>query len=138
MYVANHYTEGTEGFAPGNVVVFASGSRSPSRTITNGVASPVGIAVDATGTLYVTNLTENNIQEYRSGQSQPFQTITQGIDSPSAVTVDKRGYLYVTDTYKSVVVEFEPGSVTPSKREISKGLFEPEGTAYSSPLLPKD
>jgi serine/threonine protein kinase, bacterial len=138
MYVANHYTEGTEGFAPGNVVVFPSGSRSPSRTITNGVASPVGIAVDATGTLYVTNLTENNIQEYRSGQSQPFQTITQGIDSPSAVTVDKRGYLYVTDTYKSVVVEFEPGSVTPSKREISKALFEAEGTAYSPPLLPKD
>jgi DNA-binding beta-propeller fold protein YncE len=55
---------------------------------------------------------------------------------PSAVTVDKKGYLYVTNTESSVVVEFEAGSITPSKREISKGLFEPEGTAYSPPLLP--
>jgi sugar lactone lactonase YvrE len=137
MYVANHVTEGSNGYLPGNVVVYASGSKSPSRTITDGVVSPVGITVDATGTLYVTNLTDNNVQEYRSGQSQPYQTITEGIDTPFAVTVDKKGYLYVTDTYKSVVVEFDPGSITPSKREISKGLFEPSGTAYSPPLLPE-
>jgi DNA-binding beta-propeller fold protein YncE len=54
------------------------------------------------------------------------------------VTVDTKGYLYVTDTYSSAVVEFEPGSIKPSKREISKGLFEPLGTAYSPPLLPKN
>jgi sugar lactone lactonase YvrE len=136
MYVANHYTEGTKSFAPGNVVVYPPGSKSPSRIITDGVVSPVGITVDATGTLYVTNFTDNNVQEYRSGQSQPYQAITQDIDSPSAVTVDKKGYLYVTDTGKSIVVEFEPGSITPSKREINKGLFGPEGTAYSPPLLP--
>jgi len=136
IYVANHHTEGTKSFGPGNVVVYPPGSKSPSRTITDGVVSPVGIAVDATGTLYVTNFTDNNVQEYRSGQSQPYQTITQGIDTPSAVTVDKKGYLYVTNTESSVVVEFEAGSITPSKREISKGLFEPEGTAYSPPLLP--
>ena len=123
MYVANHFTEGTNGYLPGNVVVYPAGSKSPSRTITDGVVSPVGITVDATGTLYVTNFTENNVQEYQSGQSQPYQTITQGIATPSAVTVDKKGYLFVTDTDSSAVVEFEPGSITPAKREISKGLF---------------
>lgn len=139
MYVANHVTDVSgrdDTFGPGTIVVYPSGSKSPSRTITDGVVSPVGITVDATGTLYVTNFTENNVQEYRSGQSQPYQTITQDIDDPFAVTVDKKGYLYVTDNGTSVVVEFAPGSITPSKREISKGLFGPAGTAYSPPLLP--
>jgi sugar lactone lactonase YvrE len=53
MYVGNRFTEGTKSNGPGNVVIYASGSKSPSRTITNGVVSPVGITVDATGTLYV-------------------------------------------------------------------------------------
>jgi hypothetical protein len=136
MYVANHFTQGTNGFDPGNVVVYSFGSKSPSRTITNGVDSPVGITVDATGTLYVTNNTENNVEEYRSGQSQPYQTITDEMVDPVAVTVDRKGDLYVTDNATSVVVEFARGSITPSKREISKGLFGPAGTAYSPPLLP--
>jgi hypothetical protein len=136
MYVANRFTEGTDSFGPGNVVVYAPHSKSPSRTITDGVVSPVGITVDAAGTLYVTNDTENNVQEYQSGQSQPYQTITNAMNDPIAVTVDGKGYLYVTNIANNAVVEFSPGSVTPSKREISKGLFEPAGTAYSPPLLP--
>jgi sugar lactone lactonase YvrE len=137
MYVANRFTEGSYGHGPGNVVVYAPGRKSPSRIITDGVVSPVGITVDATGTLYVTNVTDNNIEEYRSGQSQPYQTITDAMNGPIAVTVDKKGYLYVTNTENEVVVEFAPGSITPSKREISKGLFQPSGTAYSPPLLPE-
>ena len=136
MYIANHITEGSNGNLPGNVVVYSTGSKSPGRTITDAVASPVGIAVDATGTLYVTNNTENNVEEYRSGRSRPYQTITDAMNDPIAVTVDRKGYLYVTDAGNGVVVEFASGSITPSKREISKGLFGPSGTAYSPPLLP--
>jgi hypothetical protein len=137
MYVGNRFTEGTKSNGPGNVVIYASGSKSPSRTITNGVVSPVGITVDASGILYVTNVTENNVQEYRSGQSQPYQTITDAMNGPIAVTVDGKGYLYVTNTGNGVVVEFGSRSITPSKREISRGLFHPAGTAYSPPLLPE-
>ena len=133
MYVANHFTEGTNGYLPGNVVVYPAGSKSPSRTITDGVVSPIGITVDATGTLYVTNFTENNVQEYQSGQSQPYQTITQGIATPSAVTVDKKGYLFVTDTDSSAVVEFEPGSITPAKRKSAKGSSVSAGVKLTHP-----
>jgi len=137
MYVGNRFTEGTNSNLPGNIVVYAAGSKSPSRTITDGVVSPVGITVDATDTLYVTNVTENNVQEYRSGQSKPYQTITDAMNYPLAVTVDRKGYLYVTSEANEEVVEFPRGSITPSKREISKGLFQPIGTAYSPPLLPQ-
>jgi hypothetical protein len=118
------------------IQVFSPGSKSPSRTITDGVTSPVGITVDANGTLYVANSEENNVEEYRYGQSHPYQTITDGMDRPLGVAVNKGGYLYVTNLGNLEIVEFAPGSLTPSNREISKGLWQPSGTAYSPPLLP--
>jgi sugar lactone lactonase YvrE len=128
-----------------NVVVYSPGSKSPSRTITNGVTAPVGIAVDAKGTLYVANYGTCNVEEYLSGQEQPYQEITDEINGPSGLTVGKNGWLYVSNTgYQScnsdhpwnLILEFPPGSITPSAREISKGLYLPWGTAYSPPLRP--
>jgi sugar lactone lactonase YvrE len=131
LYVANGV-----GASQQNVEVYSSGSKSPSRTITNGIASPVGITVDSNGTLYVTNVDQNNIAEYRPGQDYPFQTITSGLTDPSGVTVNKKGLLYVTNYGSSTVAEFPPASLTPSKRQISKGLYNPEGIAYYPALLP--
>lgn len=131
LYVANHPTPYS-----GNILVYSPGSNSPSRTITDGVTTPIGITVDAHSTLYVTNSEANNVEEYRSGHNHPYQTITAAMDQPVAVTVNKNGYLYVTDAGSTQVVEFAPGSITPSDRQISKGLYEPWGSAYSPPLLP--
>lgn len=134
----NLYVGNLEPPSGSNVQVFAPGSKSPSRTITNGVTWPVGIAIDSNGTLYVTNTnhTENNITEYRSGQGEPFQTITSAVDGPVGVTVNKKGLLYVTNLGNNTVLEFPLGSLTPSKRQISKGLWDPEGIAHYPPLLP--
>jgi hypothetical protein len=130
-YVSNRLSQDS-----GNVEVYPPGGKLPTRTITNGVSSPVGITVDASGVLYVTNINENTVEEYWSGKSQPYQAITTAMDQPCAVTVNKDGYLYVTNYANNVVVEFAPGSTTPLKRQISKGLYTPEGTAYFPPLLP--
>lgn len=124
-------------YGPYNVVVYSPGSKSPSRTITDGVTYPVGLAIDSQGTLYVANDGNSNVEEYRSGQSSPYQTITAGLDHPVSVTVNERGYLYVTDFQNAgPVVEYAPGSIEPLKREISKGLNLPFGSAHSPPLLP--
>jgi hypothetical protein len=131
MYVSNRLSEYS-----GNIEVYASGSKSPTTTITDGVTSPVGITVDANGTLYVTNVLENNVEEYRSGQSIPYQTITEDISSPSSATVNKGGWLYITNIGSYTVVEFAPGSTKPLHRKISKDLQNPEDSAYSPPLLP--
>jgi len=90
MYVSNRLSEYS-----GNVEVYPPGSKSPKRTITNGVTSPVGITVDAKGTLYVVNIIESDVEEYRFGKSQPFQAITEALNGPQAATVSKDGYLYV-------------------------------------------
>lgn len=120
----------------GDVEVYAPGSKSPSRVITDGATSPRGLAVDSNGTLYVTNLYQSTVAEYRSGQSDPFQTITQAMDRPAGITLDKDGTLYVSNIANNTIVEFAPGSVKPLKREITKGLYEPNGIAYYPPLLP--
>lgn len=131
MYISNG------SYGPYNVVVYPPNGKSPSRTITDGVTGPVGLTVDAHGTLYVANEPQSNVEEYRFGKSHPYRTITVGLDHPVSVTVNKNGYLYVTNYQNSgPVVEFAPGSITPSDRKISKGLYEPWGTAYSPPLLP--
>jgi sugar lactone lactonase YvrE len=131
LYVGNFST-----YSSGNVQVYALGGKSPSRTITNGVTSPRGLAVDSNGTLYVANLYQNTVAEYRSGQDDPFQTITQAMDRPEDVTVDKKGTLYVSNIGNSTIVEFAPGKLMPLKRQISKGLYEPNGIAYYPALLP--
>ena len=120
-----------------NVQVFAPGSKSPSRTITDSIYYPIGLTVDAHGTLYVTSDRKNNVEEYRFGQNHPYRTITDEMGNAVAVTVEKNGFLYVT-TYNTQfeVVELRPGSITPLHREISKGLWDSLGTAYSPPLLP--
>jgi hypothetical protein len=131
LYVANRLSSYT-----GNVVVYRPGSKVPERTITDGVTAPVGIAVDANGTLYVTDNLDNEVKEYLSGRDHPSRIITKGLNAPGGATINKRGWLYVSNFGDNTVAEFRPGSITPSKREISQGLYTPLGVAYYPPLLP--
>ena len=117
-------------------MVYAPGKKVPFRTITDGVTSPVGIAVDTNDTLYVANIDQNTVAEYKSGASEPYQTITQGLDYPVDVSVNAQGWIYVVNDGSNSIAEFAPGSVKPSKRQISKDLYAPEGSAYSPPVLP--
>jgi hypothetical protein len=58
------------------------------------------------------------------------------MNEPVAVTLNQQGWLYVANVGSSSIAEFSPGSVKPSKRQISKELYAPEGLAYYPPLLP--
>ena len=48
---------------------------------------------------------------------------------------NKKGLLYVTNL-DNRVVEFPPGWLKPLKRQITKGLYDPEGISYYPALLP--
>lgn len=139
LYVVNH-----NGPSETNVVVYPPRHTSPARTITDGVTWPCGIGVDARATLYVTNITPGNVEEYQNGQSHPRREITKDMNGPAAVTFAKDGWFYVTNIGAqgggsgpgNVVLEFARGSIAPSKKEISKDLYLPFGTAYYPALLP--
>lgn len=132
----NTYVGNLEPYGTSNVQVYRPDKKSPSRTITDGITWPVGIAVDSNATLYVANAQQNNVEEYRSGEDHPFQTITDAMDDPLGVTANRRGRVYVANAGSNSVAEFPARRITPSKRQISKGLSDPLGVAYYPPLLP--
>jgi serine/threonine-protein kinase len=140
MYVSDYL-----GDYESNVAVYAPGHKSPSRTITDGLTTAEGVAVDANGTLYVANDGGCNVEEYLAGKDHPYQEITTDINGPTGLTVGKNGLLYVVNTgYQgcdgdgpaNVILEFPDGSLTPSAKEVSKGVYTPEGSAYDPPMLP--
>jgi streptogramin lyase len=95
------------------------------------------MCVDSKGTLYVTNLQQNNVEEYRSGQDEPFKTITEPMGhGPAGVIANKQGQLYVSNFLDNTVVEFRSGALTPSKRQLSTNVWAPAGLAYYPALLP--
>jgi hypothetical protein len=130
------------------VDVYPPRGTAPSRSITDGITWPIGTAVDAENTLYVTNGTKANgqcgdIAEYRAGRSHAFQSITDEMNSPIALTFDKSGRFYVANggiagcdngPYPTVL-EFLYGSVTPTKRTITLH-GGPDGIAYYPPQVP--
>jgi hypothetical protein len=100
------------------------------------ITSPVAIAIDSNGVLYVANVTEANVEEYQPGGYHPFKTITQGLITPGAVTVNKKGWLYVANFEQDNVLEYQPGSITPSKRQVTNGVRTPNGLAIYPAVLP--
>jgi DNA-binding beta-propeller fold protein YncE len=138
LYVANRQSGAT------NVQVYARGQSSPSRTITKGVNWPIGIGVDKSNTLYVPNAIPGNIEEYHYGDIKPFAKITAEMNGPDAITFAPSGWVYATNLGlqgggsgpPETILEFRPGAQVPSKRTISNGLDQAQGTAFYPPQLP--
>ncbi|MGC2407073.1 MAG: hypothetical protein WA431_11755 [Candidatus Cybelea sp.] len=137
LYVINNDFEGHA-----NVQVFAPGAKQPTATITAGAWWPQGIAVDANGTLYLSNFPTQSLRgavtEFHPGQTEPFLTITDDSWEPWGLTVNSKGRLFVSDSQNSQqsIIEFPPGSSLPSKKTITGGLILPAGIAHWPGVLP--
>jgi hypothetical protein len=90
---------------------------SPEGSITNGLYNPSGLAVDKSGTLYVSNFGPTypgSLSVYPVGQSSPTLTITHGINGPEGIAVDKKGDVFVANTnYPYDIVAYKRGQTTP-------------------------
>lgn len=104
------------------VLVFnaASTTQNPpaTRTITQGVVGPNGLATDLSGNLYVANYINNTVTVYGKNASSPKMTLSRGLNGPWDVKVDGFGNVYVSNTPLSgatnYIVEFPAGSSSPS------------------------
>ena len=76
------------------------------QTITDGLSTPVSMAVGPDGTLYVANSASSAITSYAAGSSNVAMTITSGVASPVGVAVDSSGNIYVANG------AFFPGTVS--------------------------
>jgi hypothetical protein len=95
--------------------------------ITDAIATPYGLALDSSGTLYVADNPESAITEYPKGQTTHSVTITDGLDSPLGLAIDKSGTLYVSNV--GMIQEYAHGSTSPTKTITGGGMTNPFGLA---------
>ena len=117
IYVASGFTSAILGIAPnsnGNVVpnISISGSNT-------GLGFPTGLALDATGNLYVANqgtTGPSSIEEFAAGSNgnvAPLRTIAgkrTAFTNPSGITVDAGGDIYLVDQSLGKILVFDSGA----------------------------
>lgn len=127
-----------------DVVEIPRGARRPSLKITDGVTDPYALALDASGTLYVSNPCWSSgspcqVSEYAPGYTSGPPTTTISVQSPTALAFDKHGNLYVANcavcatgtTGSDQILVYAPGGTSPI-RTITAGLNEPLAMAFDS------
>ena len=86
----NVYADGTSAGGPG-VNVYAPNATSPTRSITAGIHSPAGIALDGSGNLYVANYPgaadASFITVYAHGGSVPINSFSGNLTALAGVAV---------------------------------------------------
>jgi hypothetical protein len=93
-----------------------------------------GLAVDASGTLYVGNPQDQIIWEFPKGKTKPNVTLT-GADNPWNIIVGKDGTVYVAnegDGNVGNVTEYANGSITPTRTIKLTGNGIPWGMALDA------
>lgn len=116
----------------GTIVVYPLGSYVPSDTIKQGLDRPDGLAIDASGNLYVANLNGQNVAVYRAGGTAPFRTITSGVHFPRALAIGPEGNLYVSNLYANTVTVYKPGQQSPFLT-IAQSVNDPVSLALNAP-----
>jgi sugar lactone lactonase YvrE len=111
-----------------DVELYPKGSTKMSTSITNGISNPLGLAIDKTDTLYVSNYPAS-ITEYPKGASSPSKTITGGgLTNPFGLAIDSRGNLYIADFGADAIFEVKAGSSTVTNLNL-QGIGSPTGLA---------
>ena len=70
--------------------------------------SPVGVAVDAAGAVYVSDTGNNAVRKIVGGM---VSTLATGLSTPTAIAVDAAGTLFVAETFTHVVRTITPAGV---------------------------
>jgi sugar lactone lactonase YvrE len=101
------------------------------RTITQGIKTPGGMALDASGNLYVAN--ENgDVTVYSPGSNAPSFTIG-GVNRPQDVAIDSAGDVWVCNRGgQPGIYEFLPGQTTPSEHITGSLIQTPNQMAFDA------
>jgi len=117
--------------------------------ISQGITSSTALALDSSGTLYVSNYYGANIEVYPAGATSPSATITQDLIIPNGLAIDAHGDLYVANksydaaealacfpgcpmsqtSPQSSILVFPPGQTSPSQT-ITSSLIKNPGQLF--------
>lgn len=110
----------------GGTTQFAASTSTQSVVPTSLLSGPSGVAVDATGDVFIADFQNNRVVEVLPSGTQ--QTLISGLNSPTGVAVDSAGDVFVADTMNNRVLELAPSGT----QTIGSGLSHPEGVAVDA------
>jgi len=102
-----------------STITIYSSSGAQKGQITSGLFNPERLFVDASGSVYATNIgyngsNKNSITGYKAGQTTPFLTITNGVNRPTGLTVDAAGTVYCANVGNDTITVYPKGQTSPS------------------------
>jgi serine/threonine-protein kinase len=114
----------------GRVLKLPPGSNTPTLLPFNGLYQPQGLAVDANGTLYVSDF-NNRVVKLAAGSNNQTVLPFPGLNYPEGVAVDADGSVYVADRGNNRVMKLAADSDEATALPFS-GLNHPDGVAVDS------
>ena len=104
--------------------------------LAGGFSNPSGVAVDASGNVFVADTSNNAVKEIPVGcaASSCVNTLGSGFSKPTGVAVDASGDVFVADTGNALVKEMVAvgGSIpasSPTINSLGSGFLSPRGVA---------
>lgn len=92
----------------------------------DGFRSPVGLACDAQGTMYITNWGGNTVERItRDGRRSVF---IDDIASPAGIAIDRDGSIYVSSYAGNYIMRYSPDGTS---RRMADGLATPAGISLA-------
>ena len=98
-----------------------------------GLNVPAGVALDATGRIYVANRAAGTVTRYPAGADAnvaPDLTITAGLSTPANMAIDAAGALYVTNEANNTITRYTNGALVATIS--GGGLARPVGIALDA------
>jgi len=102
--------------------------------IASGGGYPQGVAVDASGTVYIADTSNNQVlKETFSAGGYTSSIVASGLADPEGVAVDAAGNVYIADTNNNRVLKetLSAGSYVPSV-VVGSGLYNPAAVAVDA------
>jgi sugar lactone lactonase YvrE len=138
VYVADYGNNLIRKITPGGVVSTFAGSGTQGSINANSILAsfnePRGIAVDASGNVYVADAGNNLIRKITvSGQVSTIAGADSSFSAPSGIAVDASGNVYVADAGNGLMRKITPAGVVSTLSGPSGGLFNnPTGVAVDA------
>lgn len=128
IYVANAQIDAS---GTGQIAEYPRGAMSPSATLTSGLNTTTGVAVDSDGNVYASNKFLATVVMFPKGKSSPSKTFHGKLSGPDGLALDAANDLFVADSSANEVYEVPHGSSAPRSLGL-QGLKRPTGVAVDS------
>ena len=91
-----------------------------------GLSSPRGVAVDASGNVYIADTANSAIKKWNPSNNTTTTLVATGLNAPRSVAVDDSGRIYIADTGNSAIKRYNPADSTVTTL-VATGLSAPRG-----------